>query len=34
MMSQLGKRTDIELTPTTVAEDIKSMNRRNYAKGW
>ena len=32
MMSQLGKRTDIELTPTTVAEDIKSMNRRNYAK--
>jgi hypothetical protein len=34
MMSQLGKRTDIELTSTTVEEDIKAMNRRNYAKGW
>ena len=29
MMSKLGKRTDIELTQTTVDEDIKHMNRRN-----
>ena len=31
MMSKLGKRTDIELTNTTVDEDIKHMNRRNHA---
>ena len=31
MMSKLGKRTDIELTQTTVDEDIKHMNRRNHA---
>tara|TARA_X000001388_G_C2190501_1_gene107346 strand:- start:126 stop:326 length:201 start_codon:yes stop_codon:yes gene_type:complete len=29
MISKLGKRTDIELTQTTVDEDIKHMNRRN-----
>ena len=34
MMSDLGKRTDIELTATTVEEDIKKMNRRNHAKSW
>ena len=33
MMSKLAKRTDIELTNTTVEEDIKNMNRKNYAKG-
>ena len=26
MMSALGKRTDIELTPTTVEEDIQHRN--------
>jgi hypothetical protein len=31
MMSKLGKRTDIELTHTTVDEDIKHMNKRNHA---
>jgi hypothetical protein len=31
MISKLGKRTDIELTNTTVDEDIKHMNRRNHA---
>ena len=31
MMSKLGKRTDIELTQTTVDEDIKHKNRRNHA---
>ena len=31
MMSKLGKRTDIELTQSTVDEDIKHMNRRNHA---
>ena len=30
MISKLGKRTDIELTNTTVDEDIKHMNRRNH----
>ena len=32
MMSALGKRTDIELTPTTVGEDIKHRNKVNYSK--
>ena len=32
MMSDLGKRTDIELTPTTVREDIKHRNKVNYSK--
>jgi len=31
MISKLGKRTDIELTNTTVDEDIKHMNKRNHA---
>jgi len=29
MMSEAGKRTDIEFSTTTIDEDIKSMNRRN-----
>jgi hypothetical protein len=29
MMSEIGKRTDIEFSTTTIDEDIKSMNRRN-----
>ena len=32
MMSALCKRTDIELTPTTVGEDIKHRNKVNYSK--
>ena len=32
MMSALGKRTDIELTNTTVEEDIKHRNKVNYSK--
>jgi|TARA_R100001530_G_C4225355_1_gene131151 hypothetical protein len=32
MMSKLGKRTDIELTNTTVEEDIKHRNKVNYSK--
>ena len=32
MMSALGKRTDMELTPTTVEEDIKHRNKVNYSK--
>ena len=31
MMSEAGKRTDIEFSTTTIDEDIKSMNRRNHA---
>ena len=31
MMSEIGKRTDIELSTTTIEEDIKDMNRRKYA---
>ena len=31
MMSEIGKRTDIEFRTMTVEEDIKSMNRRNNA---
>ena len=34
MMSEIGKRTDIEFSATTVEEDIKAMNRRNHAKSW
>jgi len=34
MMSEIGKRTDIEFSTTTVEEDIKAMNRRNHAKSW
>ena len=29
MMSEAGKRTDIEFSTITIDEDIKSMNRRN-----
>ena len=32
MMSALGKRTDIELTPTTVEEDIQHRNKVNYSR--
>ena len=31
MMSEAGKRTDIEFSTITIDEDIKSMNRRNHA---
>jgi len=31
MMSEIGKRTDIEFRDTTVEQDIKDMNRRRYA---
>ena len=31
MMSESGKRTDIEFSTITIDEDIKSMNRRNHA---
>jgi hypothetical protein len=31
MMSEIGKRTDIELSTITIEEDIKAMNRRKYA---
>jgi uncharacterized membrane protein YvbJ len=31
MMSEIGKRTDIEFRTMTVEEDIKAMNRRNHA---
>jgi uncharacterized membrane protein YvbJ len=34
MMSEIGKRTDIEFRTMTVEEDIKDMNRRRYASGW
>jgi len=34
MMSEIGKRTDIEFSDTTVEQDIKDMNRRRYASGW
>ena len=32
MMSAFGKRTDIELTPTTVEEDIQHRNKVNYSR--
>ena len=32
MMSEMGKRTDIELRTTTIEEDIKDINKkRGYA---
>ena len=31
MMSEIGKRTDIEFRTTTMEKDIKAMNRRNHA---
>jgi hypothetical protein len=31
MMSEIGKRTDIEFRDTTIEQDIKDMNRRRYA---
>jgi len=31
MMSEAGKRTDIEFSTITIDEDIKLMNRRNHA---
>ena len=32
MMSEMGKRTDIELRTTTIEEDIKALNKkRGYA---
>ena len=33
MMSEIGKRTDIEFRDITVEQDIKDMNRRRYASG-
>ena len=31
MMSEIGKRTDIEFTNTSINDDIKYMNRRQHA---
>ena len=31
MMSEIGKRTDIEFRTTTMEKDIEDMNRRKYA---
>jgi len=31
MMSEIGKRSDIEFSITTVEKDIEGMNRRKYA---
>ena len=31
MMSEIGKRTDIEFRTTTIEKDIEDMNRRKYA---
>jgi len=31
MMSEIGKRTDIEFRTTTIEKDIEGMNRRKYA---
>ena len=32
MMSDIGKRTDIEVTNMSMEDSIKDMNRRNYAE--
>ena len=32
MMSDIGKRTDIEVTNMSMEDNIKDMNRRNYAE--
>tara|TARA_R110002020_G_scaffold128585_5_gene288223 strand:+ start:735 stop:851 length:117 start_codon:yes stop_codon:yes gene_type:complete len=32
MISDMGKRTDIEVTNMSIEESIKDMNRRNYAE--
>jgi len=31
MMSEIGKRTDIEFRTTSIDEDVKELNRRRYA---
>ena len=31
MMSEIGKRSDIEFRATTIEKDIEDMNRRKYA---